>query len=301
MTARDAADVADIDLTPARGGDPAAIRAVAGSIDRACREIGFFNVIGTGIPDAVIDDAFAAFDRFLALPVSERNACRPSGGPTLPDDPFTPYGYSGLLEENAFAYMGEHGKPSDYVEKFSIGRKILSDADSLPFPRDGVGREMRRALAAHFRHVRELAHSIVALAEVGLGLKKGFFTDRIANSFDSMRCHSYPAHAPELANDQGMGAHKDGSLITLLTHDGPGIEVRGRRGTWIRIPMRSSHHFTVNIGDLLSHWTDGAYVSTPHRVVLTDRPRRSIVFFKLTNEDELTAEGDRQMDALFGR
>ena len=59
--------------------------------------------------------------------------------------------------------------------------------------------------------------------------------------------------------------------------------------------------YLVNVGDLMQHWSGGQYVSTPHRVVLTERPRQSIVFFKLTNEDEMVQFGNKQMDALMGR
>ncbi len=295
-----AAAIPIIDLTPARGDDPLGYLAVAREVDRAAREIGFFVVTGTGIPDAVIDDAFDVLAEFVALPAHVKDACRLAEG-TLPDDRYTPYGYSGMLEENAFAYMGEIGKPADYVEKFSLGRVALDDARALPFPPGPFGAEMRKALVAYFRHTWTLANVVTGLFEVGLGKPKGFFTDRISQSADSMRCHSYPAMRPDFANSQGMGAHQDGTLVTLLTHTIPGIEVRMRDGSWLRPPAGRLGDYLINIGDLLSHWTDGAYVSTPHRAVLTERQRLSIAFFKLTDEDELTEAGDRQMEALVGR
>jgi len=293
--------IPEIDLTAVRRGEPGARARTAAAIDAACRSSGFFTVSGTGIPAAVTDRAFAAFADFIALPLADKNACRPQGGAALPDDPYTPYGYSGLLEENAFAYMGEAGKPADYVEKFSAGRLMFDDPACLPVPGGPAGAELRSALMAYFREVEALSRLIVGLTEEALGFAPGFFTDRISNSFDSLRCHSYPARAATFANNQGMGTHRDGSLITLLAHTSEGIEVRRRDGEWLLVPATSPYQFTVNIGDLLSHWTDGAYVSTPHRVVLTERPRHSIVFFKLTDEDELTEAGDGQMDALFGR
>lgn len=295
------ASIPVIDLTAARGADPAGRAAVARALDLAAREIGFFVATGTGIPDAVMTNAYGALARFMALPAEIKTVCRLPNGSTPPDDPFTPYGYSGLLEENAFAYMGEMGKPADYVEKFSLGRLALDETRALPFPPGPFGSELRGALIDYFRHTWALADLIAGLFEEGLGKPKGFFTDRISNAADSMRCHSYPAMRAEFANNQGMGAHQDGSLVTLLTHTEPGIEVRMKGGGWLRPPARQLGDYLVNIGDLLSHWTDGAYVSTPHRVVLTENQRLSIAFFKLTDEDQLTEAGDRQMDALLGR
>jgi len=290
-----------IDLTPIHRCDPTGRARVARELDQAAREIGFFVVTATGIPNAVINDAYDALARFIALPIDAKNAYRLAEGATPPEDPYTPYGYSGLLEENAFAYMGEMGKPADYVEKFSLGQLALDEARALMFPPDPFGVRFRAALVAYFRHTWALANLIAGLFEDGLGKPKGYFTDRVLHSADSMRCHSYPAMCSDFANDQGMGAHQDGTLVTLLTHTEPGIEVRMRDGEWLRPPARRLGDYLINIGDLLSHWTNGDYVSTPHRVVLTEQQRLSIAFFKLTDEDQLTEAGDRQMDALFGR
>jgi isopenicillin N synthase-like dioxygenase len=290
-----------IDLTNARSGSAQLREDVASQIDRASREIGFFVVTGTGIPDRIVDDAHQAFSRFVALPVEQKNVCRVPGSATHPDDPYTPYGYSGLLEENAFAYAGEDGRPSDYVEKFSLGRLALDPRVDLPFPADADCPRLREALVDYFRATRDLAALVAELIEEGFGFPPRFLTDRMTHAADSMRCHHYPALSDAHVNDQGMGAHQDGSLVTLLTQTGPGIEVRSRDGQWVRPSEMGRFDYLINIGDLLSSRTEGEYCSTPHRVVLTDQARISIAFFKLTDEDQLTEAGDRQMDALFGR
>ena len=136
---------------------------------------------------------------------------------------------------------------------------------------------------------------------IALGLSRDFFASRSDKADDSMRGHMYPSFSAALANDQGMGQHTDGTLITLLTQTAPGIQVRTRDGEWITPSFRSLDHFIINIGDLLAHWTSNQYVSTPHRAILGERERQSIVFFKLTNEDEMVRTGNKQMDALFGR
>jgi isopenicillin N synthase-like dioxygenase len=276
-------------------------RHAADQIGQACREIGFFTAHGHGLEDGVVRDAHAALGEFFRRPVAEKMACRLPSGFTITPDDYTPYGYSALLEENAYAYMGQAGKPSDYVEKFSAGGRILDDAEALPFPADESGRALRTKLKTYYAACETLSARIAELIAISLGLDAEFFAARIDRSDDSMRGHRYPAFSGALANDQGMGQHTDGTLITLLTHTSPGIEVKTRNGHWIAPRFHALDHFIVNIGDLLAHWTDGEYVSTEHRVVLSDRPRQSIVFFKLTNEDELVGAGNRQMDALFGR
>jgi isopenicillin N synthase-like dioxygenase len=91
----------------------------------------------------------------------------------------------------------------------------------------------------------------------------------------------------EFLNDQGMGEHTDGTFITLLSEEGPGLQLRDLSGAWIDVDVGRRDWFVVNIGDLMARWSNDEYVSTPHRVKLADRPRQSIVFFKLANDDTL--------------
>jgi isopenicillin N synthase-like dioxygenase len=294
-------DIPLIDLTAARLGGSVEESEVARQVDRACREVGFFTLCGHGIDHAVFADAHAALARFFARPLPDKLACRLSTGATMSADDHTPYGYSGVLEENAYAYMGVPDKPNDYVEKLSAGRRILSDDVPLPFPGDDAGRALRRALKAYYEACEMLADRVTELFTLSLGRPRDYFARRIDQADDSMRAHYYAGRSGELATDQGMGEHCDSTLITFLTHTGPGIQVKVRSGAWITPQFRALDHFIVNIGDLMQHWTEGAYVSTPHRVVLHHEPRQSIAFFKLTNEDELVQFGDKQMDALFGR
>ena len=273
----------------------------AHAIGGACREIGFFTVYNHKLGSHVVRDAHDALREFFGRSFDEKNACRLPTGFTMAEDDYTPYGYSALLEENAFAYMGQEGMPSDYVEKFSAGRRILDDGETLPFPGDASGLALRAKLKAYYAACETLSAQIAESLSISLGLAPDFFAARMDQSDDSMRGHLYPAYSDTFVNRQGMGQHTDGTLITLLTHDSPGIEVKTRAGAWITPRCHALDDFIVNIGDLLAHWTGGEYVSTEHRVVLTERPRQSIVFFKLTNDDEMVQAGNRQMDALFGR
>ena len=293
-------DIPLIDLSSSAPGSRAESETI-GQIDRACRDVGFFTVCGHEIDRAVVADAHAALKQFFDRPLVEKMRCRLDSGFTRSKDEYTPYGYSALLEENAFAYMGQMDQPSDYVEKFSAGRLILDDEESLPFPDDQQGRDLRQKLCSYYLACETLAARVSELLSIALGLSRDFFTVRCDKADDSMRGHIYPRSSATLANEQGMGQHTDGTLITLLTHTAPGIQVRTREGEWITPSFRSLDHFIINIGDLLAHWTSNQYVSTPHRAVLGERERQSIVFFKLTNEDEMVRAGNKQMDALFGR
>ncbi|MFH9267375.1 isopenicillin N synthase family dioxygenase [Streptomyces sp. NPDC017546] len=271
-----------IDLAPAR---PGLEHGTAEEISDACRRTGFFVVRGHGIAREVFDDAYDTSLRFFSLPLERKRAFPMSTSTARGDNDYSPYGYSALLSENAYAYTGKPGMPSDYVEKFSTGRLILDDDEKLPFPEDELGAQLRTALKRYFAACETVAGRIAELLALALDLPRDFFATRTNTSNDSLRSHLYPGVAPEFLNDQGMGQHTDGTLITLLTQDGPGLQLQDRSGRWLDIDVPERDSFIVNIGDLMARWSNDEYVSTPHRVRLADRRRQSIVFFKLANDD----------------
>jgi isopenicillin N synthase-like dioxygenase len=273
-----------ISLEQARQGEETK---VADEISRACTEVGFFVIRDHGIRPEVFDRVYDTSMRFFERPVEAKREFGMRTSTARGDNDYSPYGYSALLAENAFAYTGKQGMPSDYVEKFSVGRLILDDTEDLPFPPDAEGAELRAALKDYFTECETLANTIAELLTIALELPRDFFATRTDKSNDSLRSQYYPGLKEEFANDQGMGEHTDGTLITLLTQDGPGLQLRDLSGNWLDITVDHRDWFIVNIGDLMARWSNDEYVSTPHRVKLAGQPRQSVVFFKLANDDAL--------------
>ena len=88
-----------------------------------------------------------------------------------------------------------------------------------------------------------------------------------------------PAQPEELGEEQfGVGPHTDFGVLTVLCQDSVGgLQVQDINGEWIHAPPIDGT-LVVNVADLLSRWTGGAYKSTPHRVVNTSgRERLSLV------------------------
>jgi len=84
------------------------------------------------------------------------------------------------------------------------------------------------------------------------------------------------------------GAHSDyGSLTLLFRLPGqPGLEMQKPDGTWVPVPVNPSPGtldyppILVNIGDLLSFWTNGMLKSTMHRVTFSGGEERySMAYF----------------------
>ena len=109
-----------------------------------------------------------------------------------------------------------------------------------------------------------------------------------------MRVINYP-------DQQGMrpqpgqtrsGAHTDYGAMTILLAEKAlgGLQVKLRNGDWCDVTPKPGS-FIINIGDLMSMWTNDHWVSNLHRVVNppvdahTDTRRLSIAFFVNANYD----------------
>jgi isopenicillin N synthase-like dioxygenase len=112
--------------------------------------------------------------------------------------------------------------------------------------------------------------------------------------------------------DVRAGAHSDYGSITMLFRlkGQAGLEIQTSDQSWAPVPVSppGTEHdpappILVNIGDLLSYWTNGLLRSTVHRVAFTPDdtarangettadPRLSIVFFGQPNGDTLLSAG----------
>jgi isopenicillin N synthase-like dioxygenase len=108
-----------VDLSPARTGDLRARQAVAKRIDDICREIGFFTIIGHGVPPEVMDALRSHAHTFCALPLDEkRKAIHPVAN--------TPRGYRALGIE-ALGRANAGASPPDLKEFYHIGREAWPD------------------------------------------------------------------------------------------------------------------------------------------------------------------------------
>lgn len=108
-----------------------------------------------------------------------------------------------------------------------------------------------------------------------------------------MQYPQYPALNDNSYNptlDIRAGAHSDYGSITLLFQlpSQPGLEILTPSNTWAPVPVNPLNQavppILVNIGDLLSYWTNGLLKSTVHRVIFPKdgrggEDRYSIAYF----------------------
>jgi isopenicillin N synthase-like dioxygenase len=262
-------DIPIIDLSASLSGDDAACRAAAEKVRRACRDTGFFSVIDHGIDAGIIETAFAESKRFFHQPDAWKMQLAKQPGSN---------GYEPLESQVLDPESGP-----DLKESFNVTRPAEPGSpDQLRnlWPKDLPG--FRENLEAYHRKVQELGLHISRLIALSLGMPIGFFDPTFENQKAALRLLRYPPMPGNVdANKLGAGAHHDFGWITIVAQDHiGGLEVETASGNWIRVdPIPGA--FVVNLGDLVTRWTNGVYHSSLHRVINNTgtQDRYSMVLF----------------------
>lgn len=265
----DADAIPVIDITPLRDGTDVA--GVAAQLHAASQGLGFLYVKGHGIPDEMIQAARdRAYDFFRADP-AQKETVRVSdkhrgwigrGGAKMQDD-----AKADLKESFLWGWQDSAGwTPEDH---------------DLRGPNQWPEFQPDLAFAAmdYFHAAHEVAHDLMRGFAVGLGLEPGFFLRTSDRPLSRASFVYYPAQSADLGADQfGVGPHTDFGVLTVLCQDDVGgLQVQDVNGEWLQAPPIPGT-LIVNVADLLSRWTAGAYKSTPHRVVNSSgRERLSLV------------------------
>ncbi|MFC2971150.1 2-oxoglutarate and iron-dependent oxygenase domain-containing protein [Azotobacter bryophylli] len=262
-----------IDISPLYRRDESAWRAVAGRIDRACREWGFFYIEGHPIGAERIAALSDLARRFFALPLAEKRRIDIAGSGHH-------RGYGALAAEQL-----DPAQPGDCKETFDMGFHLPADHPEVLAgkPLRGPNRHpalegWETLLESHYRDMHELSCTVLRAIALALGIERDFFDRRFRQPASVLRLIHYPPQ--QGAERPGAGEHTDYGCITLLHQDRVGgLQVRARRGQWIDAPPRDGT-FVVNIGDMMARWSNDRYRSTAHRVISPrEQDRYAMPFF----------------------
>jgi isopenicillin N synthase-like dioxygenase len=261
-----------IDVGPLVRGDDAGPTAEA--IDAACREHGFFYVVGHGVDPGLQSRLDRAAREFFALPddvkagiamVRAGRAWRgwfPVGGELT----------SGRPDRKEGIYFGAELAPDHPRVRAGVP---LHGANL--FPDDPA--DLAPSVLAYLDALTGVGHALARGLALALGHDAGWFDRHLTGDpLILFRIFHYP---PDPAPDEwGVGEHTDYGLLTLLLQDDSGgLEVRDPDGQWIEAPPLAGS-FVCNLGDMLERMTDGRYRSTSHRVRNSSgRSRLSFPFF----------------------
>ena len=274
-------DIPVLDLGGYLRGEDGALAALASQLRHALEEIGFLYVVNHGVSQELIDRTFAETGRFHALPLADKVKVE------INSDHVGYMRNEGELPRTSPYYTGTL-KP-DVCEAFFILR------ERAPFPLAVINQwpddleGFREILVAYFEEVETLFRRVLPIFAVSLDLAPTYFNSAFGEyeTLSMLRVAHFPPDDLE-ADQFNIGPHTDSSFVTLLaTTDIPGLELLGPSGAWFPAPPIPGS-ILINSGDLLTRWSNGRFLSTPHRVInRSGRDRYSIPLFVHPNPDQV--------------
>lgn len=251
-----------IDVAPLVQGSPDAAR-VAQQIGAACRDTGFFYVVGHGVDGALASRLESASRAFFALDLAEKLRVRMDLGGRAWRGYFPVGGEltSGIPDDKEGLYFGaelDERDPRVLAATPLHGRNLFPQRPDL-----------RTLVLQWLDEMTRLAHVLMRGIALSLGLDANYFFDRYTRDpLVLFRIFNYPGISTRTPSSDrwGVGEHTDYGVLTILKQDDVGgLQVKSRSG-WVSAPPVADS-FVCNIGDMLDRMTRGLYRSTPHRVM----------------------------------
>ena len=248
-----------LDLTDYFSGSQTALDALSNELRDALENVGFFYIVNQGIEQEFIDRAFASNRSLHAMPLAQKLEIEIN---------VSLVGYMLDLGQKITSSECADGDKPDRGEAFFMTRDRGPDLDRSPnqWPRSPP--QFRTTLVAYYKAMEALGLRLLTIFARALDLPADYFESDFGKleTLSFQRASHYPPDALE-EGQYSCGPHTDWSFLPLLaTTDVPGLEIRGTDGQWIKAPLwRGS--FLVNSGDMLTRWSNGRFLSTPHRVI----------------------------------
>jgi isopenicillin N synthase-like dioxygenase len=239
------------------------------AIDAACREWGFFQIVGHGIDDGVCAALLREMRAFFAQPSSAKREIVRSA-----DNPWGFYDHELTQHTRDWKEIYDYGPPS--------GATIVPQWPArLP--------SFRQAVEAFYSACDRVAIGLLHAIAANLGMPARALDECFRPEHTSFLRLNYYPRCPVPVRPDGKGAataghlginpHTDaGALTLLLQDDQPGLEVF-RGGKWHLVEPRADA-LVVNIGDIVQVWSNDRYFAALHRVLAnTTAQRFSAPFF----------------------
>ncbi|XP_059066451.1 2-oxoglutarate-dependent dioxygenase DAO-like [Cryptomeria japonica] len=202
----------------------------------ACKELGFFRVVNTGIPTELLQNVENVIHELYAMPAEAKERA-------VTSNPVQSYMRS--LSQETFCLMKM--PRSDSLHE-TIGTYTLAMAD------------LQQKI------------SKIIIASLGLDVTTFFHSD-FQHCEAYMRLSRYSSNGRFTEDEGALFEHTDLACFTILYQTNEGLQIRTKEGKWLNVkPIASS--FVINVGDSLQAWTNRRFRSAEHRVVFrgwTDR------------------------------
>lgn len=268
-----------IDATALITGDTDAYQRLVEDFGRAYRTIGFAYLVNHGIPTTQISGLLDASRQFHALPRAQKMAIELSTANRgfLPINSSTDVNtqladVTAPNQSESFIAMCEHPPESAEVRAgdYLAGQNQWPDLPGFT-----------TTVMNYHTAMCNLGRHMMGVAADALGTDPAPIVNHFTSPIASARLLYYPPQpADSAAGVFGSAPHKDFGCLTFLAQDDAGgLAVGTPTGDWIDVPPLEGA-FVVNVGDMLHQWSNGQFLSTPHRVInRSGGPRYSCPFF----------------------
>jgi len=261
-----------LDLSQLDAGPDAAAR-FRDDLRAATHDVGFFYLTGTGVTPELEERLHRAALDFFALPEADKLAIENVTSPHF-------RGYTRVGGERT------QGK-IDWREQIDIGPEREPVEGGPDFQRligpnlwPAAQPELREVVEEWHARLSDVARTLLRAWAAALGAPETYFDENFGEPSTLIKIVRYPG-TDEPEPQQGVGAHKDSGVLTLLwVEPGKGGLQVERDGEWVDAPPVPGA-FVVNIGELLEYATGGYLKATNHRVISPAAPdeRISVPFF----------------------
>jgi isopenicillin N synthase-like dioxygenase len=269
--------IPSVDLRDFLSKDPARKQKFVNEIGKAYEEIGFVALKGHFLDDELVENLYGEVRNFFSLPLEVKSK----------------YEIPGIGGQRGYVSFGkEHAKgrsAGDLKEFWHFGQYVSADSIyASEYPENVIVNELENFNSTGKKAYQMLEKTgiyVLRALSLHIGLDEFYFDKYIENGNSILR----PIHYPPITDEPKDGAvraaaHGDINLITLLMGaQGKGLQVQNHDGEWIDA-MAQPDELMINVGDMLSRYTNNKLKSTIHQVVNPPRElwgtsRYSIPFF----------------------
>jgi len=248
------------------------------AVDAACRDHGFFLLVGHGA-DQLIADMWELTAAFFAEGEDVKGPIRRNADNAL-----------GYWDRELTKRNRDNKEVFDYIDP-NLDTRIAKNR----WPNAGWARstEFNETLITFFDTFSELATATLGIVRSALGLSDSETAEQLgfvnARTSSTVRLNHYPVDDVVPATDRhglaelgptALGYHTDPGVLTLLLQDDVGgLQAESTTHGWIDVPPLDGA-IVVNLGDAMQVWTNDQYKAAVHRVIpMTRQSRYSIPYF----------------------
>ncbi|KAL6844396.1 hypothetical protein ACP4OV_026069 [Aristida adscensionis] len=226
---------------------------VVNDLAKACRDLGYFQVINHGISQSVMDAAVEAASDFFELPSEKKEEF-------ASDDLRQPVRYDTSSKDSismSRAFLKHYAHPlSDWIQDWPQQPSIY---------REGMGK--------YAVEVRRVALQLLEAMLEGLGLGKDYQNEKFQEGSQLLSVNCYPKLS-QSATTIGLAPHSDYGFLTILLTSCRGLEVLDRSSNSWKVVEELPHALHVHVGDHMEVLSNGQIKTVVHRAILNPEETR---------------------------